>query len=198
MRQRVALASAIAGDPDLLIADEPTTALDVTTQAEILELLRTVQAARGMGLLLITHDLRVAFSVCDRVYVLYAGKVVETARAGAARQEPLHPYTLGLLVSEPPVDRRVAQLRTIEGSVPQLSDVEGSCPYAPRCRWARPRCREGEPGLRELEPGRWTACVRVEDIRGEMASERRLAERGAPPPARAAGPEPLLRLVGLA
>jgi peptide/nickel transport system ATP-binding protein len=194
MRQRVALASALARDPDLLIADEPTTALDVTTQAEILELLRTVQAARGMGLLLITHDLRVAFSVCDRIYVLYAGSVVETAPAAAARAEPLHPYTLGLLVSEPPVDRRVASLRTIEGAVPALSDVEGRCPYSPRCRWAQPECEAAAPVLRAIEPERETACIRVEAIRGELAVERRLAEQGAPPRPELSGPEPLVRI----
>ena len=101
MRQRVGLAAALAGDPELLIADEPSTALDVTTQAEILALLKSVQRARGMGLIMITHDLRVAFSVADRVYVLYAGSLVEVGDADALEREPLHPYSLGLLLSEP-------------------------------------------------------------------------------------------------
>ena len=128
MRQRVALASALARDPALLIADEPSTALDVTTQAEILALLGSVQKARGMGLILITHDLRVAFSVCSRIYVLYAGSVLETAPAVELESEPLHPYSLGLLTSDPPVDYRVSPLPVIEGSVPAPDDVKGVCP----------------------------------------------------------------------
>ncbi len=107
MRQRVGLAAALAGDPAVLIADEPSTALDVTTQAEILDLLKDVQQKRGMGLILITHDLRVAFSVAHRVYVLYAGSLVEVSTSAALEHEPLHPYTLGLLLSEPAADRRL-------------------------------------------------------------------------------------------
>ncbi len=123
MRQRVAIAAALARDPDVLIADEPSTALDVTTQAQILALLRSVQQARGMGLILITHDLRVAFSVCARVYVLYAGTVVESAPAADLEREPLHPYSLGLLVSDPPVDRTLARLPVIEGGVEESSTM---------------------------------------------------------------------------
>src|SRR4051812_5425555 len=133
MRQRVALAAALARDPELLIADEPSTALDVTTQAEILALLRRVQEARGMGLVLITHDLRVAFSVCDRVYVLYAGSLMEAAPAAELEAEPLHPYSLGLLLSEPAADRRLPQLVAIEGTVPAPAHVAGMCSFAPRC-----------------------------------------------------------------
>ena len=123
MRQRVGIAAAIARDPQVLIADEPSTALDVTTQREILARLREVQQTRGMGLILITHDLRVAFALCDRVLVLYAGSVLEVATAEAMEAEPLHPYTLGLLLSDPPVDRRLSRMAAIPGSVPSPDDV---------------------------------------------------------------------------
>ena len=129
MRQRVGIAAALASNPEILIADEPSTALDVTTQKEILKLLRSIQERRGMALVLITHDLRVAFSMCDRIYVLYAGSTLEIAPARALEEKPLHPYTLALLVSEPPLDRRLAQLTTVEGSVPSPDDVAGCCPF---------------------------------------------------------------------
>ncbi len=173
MRQRVGLAAALAGDPELLIADEPSTALDVTTQAEILDLLKSVQKARGMGLILITHDLRVAFSVAERVYVLYAGALVEVSNAKSLEQEPLHPYSLGLLLSEPAVEFRQAQLLAIDGSVPAPDDVADQCSFASRCRWAQERCVAGPPPLREIDSGRFSACVRLEEIRGEMMSVRR-------------------------
>jgi peptide/nickel transport system ATP-binding protein len=173
MRQRVGLAAALAGDPELLIADEPSTALDVTTQAEILELLKSVQQARGMGLILITHDLRVAFSVAERVYVLYAGALVEVSNAKALEREPLHPYSLGLLLSEPATEFRQAQLLAIDGSVPAPDDVVDQCSFASRCRWAQERCVAAAPPLREVEPDRFSACVRLEEIRDEMMSVRR-------------------------
>ncbi len=173
MRQRVGLAAALAGDPELLIADEPSTALDVTTQAEILDLLKSVQKARGMGLILITHDLRVAFSVAERVYVLYAGALVEVSRAEALEAEPLHPYSLGLLLSEPATEFRQAQLLAIDGSVPAPDEVADRCSFAARCRWAQQICADGPPPLREVEPGRFTACVRLEEIRDEMKAVRR-------------------------
>jgi peptide/nickel transport system ATP-binding protein len=173
MRQRVGLAAALAGDPELLIADEPSTALDVTTQAEILELLKSVQSARGMGLILITHDLRVAFSVAERVYVLYAGALVEVSKATALEQEPLHPYSLGLLLSEPATEFRQAQLLAIDGSVPAPDEVADQCSFASRCRWAEDGCVAGPPALREVEPGRLSACVRLEEIRDEMMKVRR-------------------------
>ena len=168
MRQRVGIAAALAGDPKILIADEPSTALDVTTQAEILDLLKAVQRGRGMGLILITHDLRVAFSVADRVYVLYAGSLVEVSRADALEEEPLHPYSLGLLLSEPAADRRLPRLVAIEGSVPSPDEVAGQCSFAPRCRWVQPACLEAKPSLRVAGTGRETACVRIDDIRSEM------------------------------
>jgi peptide/nickel transport system ATP-binding protein len=176
MQQRVAIAAALASDPELLIADEPSTALDVTTQMEILALLRRVQEARGMGLVLITHDLRVAFSICQRIYVLYAGSVLEAAPGADLEREPLHPYTLGLLLSEPSVERRLDELAAIEGTVPSPDDVAGSCPFAPRCRWAAPQCSAGDPPLREVTPGRRSACVRVDEIRGDLTRTRQAQE----------------------
>jgi peptide/nickel transport system ATP-binding protein len=172
MRQRVGLAAALAGDPELLIADEPSTALDVTTQAEILELLKSVQRARGMGLILITHDLRVAFSVADRVYVLYAGALVEVSQAEGLEHEPLHPYSLGLLLSEPATEFRQETLLAVDGSVPAPDDVQGECSFAARCRWMAPECVAGRPPLLEVEPSRFTACIRLDDIRAEMTTVR--------------------------
>ena len=176
MRQRVAIAAAIAEGPRLLVADEPTTALDVTTQRQILELLGELRRAHEMALVLITHDLSVAFSICDRVYVMYAGALVETAPSRQLRERPLHPYTHGLLLAEPPADRRVERLAGIPGSVPSPGTRPAGCPFAPRCAWAAPACREGGlPALREPQPGRATRCLRIDEIAGELAR----AEEGA-------------------
>ena len=195
MLPRDGLAAALASDPDILIADEPSTALDVTTQQEILTLLRRVQEARGMGLVLITHDLRVAFSICERIYVLYAGSLLEVASGARLEAEPLHPYTLGLLLSEPSVTRRFAELPGIAGSVPSPDEVAGRCPFTTRCLWAAERCTASDPPLRELEPGRLSACVRVEEIRGEMAANREAAEaRAAPAVTVRSAAQPLLRV----
>ena len=175
MAQRVALAAALARDPELLIADEPSTALDVTTQAEIMKLLQRVQASRGMSLILITHDLRLAFSTCDRVHVLYAGSLLEIGAARDVERDPLHPYTLGLLLSEPPASRRVPRLIAIRGQVPKAEDVAGGCPFAPRCDWAEARCRAATPPLAEQEAGRLGACIRRPEIAEEMRALRHRA-----------------------
>lgn len=177
MRQRVGIAAALARDPRVLIADEPTTALDVTTQREVLALIKGIQAARGMSLILITHDLRVAFAVCDRVYVLYAGSLIESGSSADIDAEPMHPYTLGLLLSEPSAEKRTGALVTIPGSVPAPDNVAGSCTFAPRCRWAAPVCTDGSPPLAEVAPGRLSACVRVAEIRAEMTALRQRGER---------------------
>jgi peptide/nickel transport system ATP-binding protein len=180
MRQRVAIAAALAANPEILIADEPSTALDVTTQKEILRLLRSIQEQRGMGLVLITHDLRVAFSLCDRIYVLYAGSVLEAAAARELEDLPLHPYTLALLVSEPPLDRRLATLTTVEGAVPNPDDVAATCPFAPRCSWALAKCRAAPTELVAAAPGRLSACIRIDEIANELASVRAAATQAAP------------------
>jgi peptide/nickel transport system ATP-binding protein len=177
MRQRVGIAAALARDPEILIADEPSTALDVTTQKEILALLSSLQASRGMGMIMITHDLRVAFSICDRVYVLYAGSVLEVGSARELESTPMHPYTLGLLLSEPPVDRRLSDLVAIGGSVPAPDDVVDCCAFSPRCQWVEAECRARKPDLRLVAPSRHTACVRVDQIDAEMRETRRSLER---------------------
>jgi len=168
MRQRVALAAALAADPDLLIADEPTTALDVTTQAEVLELLKQLQRDRGMAMIFITHDLRVAFSICDRVMVMYAGSIVEDAPAAELDARPQHPYSLGLLLAEPPVSHYVSQLSFIPGSVPAADSVAAQCSFAARCGWAAEICQVRRPELIAAGPGRQSACVRLADISEEL------------------------------
>jgi peptide/nickel transport system ATP-binding protein len=162
MRQRVMIAIALAGDPELLIADEPTTALDVTIQAQILELLAALQSELGMSILLITHDLGVVAEYAHDVVVMYAGKVVERSPAAALFEGPLHPYTSGLLLSVPshPQNRGRARLPTIPGSVPDLSQLPRGCRFQQRCARVIDACREAEPELRG-PPGRAAACVHV-------------------------------------
>jgi len=146
LRQRVAIAVAIAADPEVLIADEPTTALDVTIQAQILDLLQREQARRGMALILITHDLGVVGSVTDRMIVMYAGRVVESGSTAEVFADPRHPYTLGLLDSVPKVDVTTeGRLRAIPGSPPTGYGMTAGCPFAPRCRWVMQRCGEEDP-----------------------------------------------------
>jgi peptide/nickel transport system ATP-binding protein len=171
MRQRAALAAALARDPELLIADEPTTALDVTTQDEILKLLRDIQQRRGMSIILITHDLRVAFSVCDEVQVMYAGSVVERAPASQLRHNPLHPYSSSLLLAELPVSRYVEQLNMVPGRVPAAHTVAQQCAFAARCAWAEERCVARRPQLEEVGATRWSACLRVGEIADELESQ---------------------------
>jgi oligopeptide/dipeptide ABC transporter ATP-binding protein len=175
MRQRVGIAAALARDPQILIADEPSTALDVTTQSEILARLKAIQAARGMGLILITHDLRVAFSICDRIAVLYAGSLLETGSAPDIQGAPFHPYTQALLLSEPPMDRRVAGLPTVPGGVPDPAEVAGRCPFAPRCAWRRAQCDAAAPHLMQVSESRSTACIRHAEIAEAMAATREAA-----------------------
>ncbi|RJQ82108.1 dipeptide ABC transporter ATP-binding protein [Amycolatopsis panacis] len=193
MRQRVGIAAALCRDPRVLIADEPSTALDAATQREVLDLIKRIQQARGMGLILITHDLRVAFDTCNRLYVLYAGSLVEVGDAQQLQAEPLHPYTQGLLLSEPPVGRRVEKLVAMPGSVPIADEVQGKCTFEPRCRWAGPECRDGAPALAEVAPDRLSACVKLPEIRQEMNSLRTFAEQVAEVTA-ADRPEPILQV----
>ena len=194
MAQRVGLAAALAGDPDILIADEPSTALDVTTQREILELLKTLQERRGMSIVLITHDLRVAFDVCDRIYVLYAGSVLEHAPPRELTSEPLHPYTLGLLLSEPSTTARRERLNAIPGSVPHASEVVDRCPFSTRCAWRRDKCVQGHTPLVEVARGRSSACVRVDEIRDELRAAVRAVRLEVGGVSEAERPEPLLKV----
>lgn len=194
MRQRVATAAALARDPKVLIADEPSTALDVTTQREMLAMIKRIQVARGMSLILITHDLRVAFAVCQRIYVLYAGSVLEVGPAPELEGDPLHPYTQGLLLSEPPVDHRARELVAIPGSVPTADDVAGSCSFAPRCQWASAHCSAAAPPLEDVAPRRRSACIRLAEIRSEMTAFRASAERRTPAPTDSRDATPLIRV----
>ncbi len=158
MNQRVAIAMAMACRPKLIIADEPTTALDVTIQAQILELLRELQAEEGLALMLVTHDLGVVAEMADRVAVMYLGRVAEEAAVCELFAAPCHPYTRGLLRSIPRINENVARLATIEGSVPSLNAVPAGCPFAPRCENACAACLEHMPDLHVRTDGRRVAC----------------------------------------
>jgi peptide/nickel transport system permease protein len=170
MAQRVAIALALSGEPDLLIADEPTTALDVTVQAEILDLLRGLCQRHNMALLLVTHDLGVVADICDRVAVMYAGEIVEEGEAGELLRDPKHPYTIGLLSSMPGAERAGSALAAIPGTVPAPRDWPSWCRFESRCRLAAEACRSGAVALSEPGPGRLSRCVRVAELAGERAS----------------------------
>ena len=158
MRQRAMIAMALACEPELLIADEPTTALDVTVQAQILDLLRELRRAGRVAVILITHDLGIVAEICDAVAVMYAGEVVERAPAAALFERPAHPYTVGLLGSLPRLDHQVAKLAAIEGMVPDMSALPSGCRFAPRCPFADDRCRRERPPVVALEGDRWSRC----------------------------------------
>lgn len=164
MRQRAMIAMALALDPDVLIADEPTTALDVTIQAQIMELLADLQADRQMGLILITHDMGVVADVSDHIAVMYAGKVVERASVHDIYARPAHPYTRALLQSIPRVDRKGTALDAIEGLPPNLTRVPPGCSFHPRCGYARERCSREEPPLYDIGSGRVSACHYWEEV----------------------------------
>ena len=165
MCQRVMIAIALALEPELLIADEPTTALDVTIQAQIMDLLRTLQQETGMGLILITHDLGVMAESADRVAVMYAGTVVETGPRREVFGRPAHPYTLGLMRSVPRLDGKAERLVAIDGSPPVLSKLPRGCAFRPRCAWAEAVCAERRPPLVSSGPGRASACHFAEAVR---------------------------------
>ena len=158
MRQRVMIAMALSCSPRLLIADEPTTALDVTIQAQILELLTDLRKRLGMAMLIITHDLGVIAEVADDVVVMYAGKIVESAPVAALFADPQHPYTIGLLGSIPRLDVDRARLSTIEGTVPGADRQPRGCRFSPRCPFADSRCGAEPPPLRDIGPGHRVAC----------------------------------------
>ena len=161
MRQRAMIAMALACGPDLLIADEPTTALDVTVQAQILDLLRTLQRQTGMAIMLITHDLGIVAEMADEVAVMYAGRVVEYAPGPEIFDDPQHPYTLGLLGSIPKIDGGAGRLPAIEGAVPSPFDLPEGCRFHPRCVFAEPACRAEDPVLRLVAADHMAACRRA-------------------------------------
>jgi oligopeptide/dipeptide ABC transporter ATP-binding protein len=164
MRQRVMIAMAIALDPKLLIADEPTTALDVTVQAQIMELLRDLQRERQMAMVLITHDLGVAAEAADHVAVMYAGRVVESGPVRAVLARPAHPYTLALLESVPRADSVRRQLNPIVGSPPDMAALPAGCSFHPRCRMATDQCRTALPPRTEMAPGHHAECFRAREV----------------------------------
>jgi peptide/nickel transport system ATP-binding protein/oligopeptide transport system ATP-binding protein len=161
MRQRVMIAMALACAPDLLIADEPTTALDVTVQAQILDLLRELQQQTGMAIILITHDLGIVAEMADEVAVMYAGRVVERASGAQIFDDPQHPYTLGLLGSIPKVEEDRDRLLAIEGTVPAPFDLPAGCRFHPRCVFAAAACAMQDPELRLLGQDHRVACIRA-------------------------------------
>ena len=162
MRQRVMIAMALSGDPELLIADEPTTALDVTIQAQILQLLKDLQEKLHMSIIIITHDLGVIAEMADEVAVMYAGDIVEKAPTGALFDDPKHPYTIGLMNSIPDINDHVSRLRTLEGLVPSLYDMPSGCRFAPRCQFCCPECEAHRINLTTLPDGRQVRCRRFE------------------------------------
>ncbi|MDP7975219.1 MAG: ABC transporter ATP-binding protein [TACK group archaeon] len=164
MKQRAAIAMALALRPPLVIADEPTTALDVIVQAEILELLMDIKKKFSMSMLMITHDLSIISEVADDVLIMYAGKVVEKADVFSLYGNPLHPYTLGLLGAFPDIRAHRRRLVSIPGSPPDLTNLPTGCNFYPRCPYAKDRCKVEEPELREVEPGHWVACHFAEEI----------------------------------
>ncbi|WBY03559.1 ABC transporter ATP-binding protein [Ramlibacter tataouinensis] len=179
MRQRVMIALALACRPELLIADEPTTALDVTIQAQILDLVKRLQRELGMGVIMITHDLGVVAESCDRVIVMYAGRKVEEAPVQELFDRPLHPYTRALMASMPAMNTRAARLTEIPGMVPALHDLPRGCAFAPRCAHAGERCRSEQPGLRPADAGaaagHAVACFAVEEGRIDAVREEATA-----------------------
>jgi peptide/nickel transport system ATP-binding protein len=171
MRQRVMIAMALANAPKLIIADEPTTALDVTIQAQILALVSSLQADTGTSMILITHDLGVVAEVADDVMVMYAGQVVESGSVKALFDDPQHPYTIGLMGSMPSMGPRDGRLATINGRVPTPNEMPSGCRFAGRCPFVLATCREERPQLREISSGHFVACIRapLEEHLGETA-----------------------------
>ena len=174
MRQRAMIAMALACNPKVLIADEPTTALDVTIQAQILDLMLSMQQKLGTSIVLITHDLGIVAETAQRVVVMYAGKKVEEAPVETLFEEPLHPYTVGLMGSVPRLslagggDTR-PRLQEIPGSVPSLVDLPAGCTFAPRCAFADGRCREKYPPYEQKRPGHWAACWHSDALAGRRS-----------------------------
>ncbi|MEA2523610.1 MAG: peptide/nickel transport system ATP-binding protein [Thermomicrobiales bacterium] len=171
MAQRVMIAMAISCSPKLLIADEPTTGLDVTIEYQIIQLLKEMRDLTGTSVIVITHDLNMAAEVCDRIMVMYAGRIVEEAPTKDFFTTPRHPYTVGLLASRPSlaVD---ADIPTIPGNVPDLIMRPSGCPFHPRCRWATDVCREQDPAFREIAPAHFAACHHVEEVARDVIAAR--------------------------
>ncbi|TWS98268.1 ABC transporter ATP-binding protein [Reyranella sp. CPCC 100927] len=171
MNQRVMIAMALAGEPDVLIADEPTTALDATIQAQILDLLRSLRDDGGMALVLISHDLGVVAENCQRIAVMYCGRIVETATVADLFAHPAHPYTRGLLAALPEMEGPVRRLEPIPGSVPEPWNLPPGCAFEPRCLHARGECRTSMPTPRRVAAGHSAACVRFGALVSDQAPQ---------------------------
>ncbi|MCC7022729.1 MAG: ABC transporter ATP-binding protein [Thermomicrobiales bacterium] len=183
MRQRVMIAMALSCNPKLLIADEPTTALDVTIQAQILDLMRVLQTERDTGVILVTHSMGVVAGMADRIQVMYAGHIVETSSTEEIFANPRHPYTVGLLKSIPRLDAtRKEKLEPIRGLPPDLIDLPDMCPFVPRCNYAREKCEQKNPPLLEVKPGHWSACWFWEEVSAQDDQDKVAAMHGRPLP----------------
>jgi peptide/nickel transport system ATP-binding protein len=165
MQQRVMIAMALASEPKLLVADEPTTALDVTIQAQILDLLRDLKQRLGMAILLITHNLGIVGDMADRVAVMYAGQIVELAPAKELLRKPFHPYTKALMNSVPKLHGDANRLSAIPGNVPRIGNFPKGCRFFPRCPSAKPECENQMPELIEIEPNRWVRCLYAKELK---------------------------------
>ena len=161
MKQRVVIAMALACKPKLLLADEPTTALDVTIQAQVLEMMRDLKNRLGTSMLLITHDLGIVAETCDKVAIMYAGEIVEYGDIYQVFENVLHPYTIGLFGSLPSLDKEVRRLSPIEGLMPDPSDLPDGCAFHPRCPYVTDRCLQEKPAYRQAEPGHFVRCHRI-------------------------------------
>ncbi|MPY56550.1 ABC transporter ATP-binding protein [Streptomyces spongiae] len=168
--QRVVIATMLLTEPKLLLADEPTTALDVTTQAEVMAILDELRQERGMALLFITHDLDLAGAVCDRTAVMYAGQIVETRESAKLHEDPLHPYTAALVTARPAVDRAVDRLAAIPGRSVSAFEAPDGCPFAPRCPHAVDACHQERPPAEYVDGG-LVRCIRADELRGRLAEE---------------------------
>ncbi len=164
MRQRIMIAIALACSPELLIADEPTTALDVTIQAQILQLMKDIKKKNNMSIIMITHDLGIVSDFCDRVVIMYTGEIVESAPVKKLFSDPLHPYTSGLINALPRLSKDVDRLEAIEGMVPDADKMPKGCHFNPRCKFATERCKKEHPPLRTLDDGRCVRCFLFDDI----------------------------------
>jgi oligopeptide/dipeptide ABC transporter ATP-binding protein len=161
MRQRVVGGIAISCLPKIIIADEPTTALDATIQAQYLALLKDLQRETNVAMIFVSHDMGIVAQMCDKVAVMYAGKIIETAPVRELFHHPRHPYTIGLVNSVPRLDRKVERLQSIEGQPPQLLDLPPGCRFAPRCPLVMDRCRVEEPERVQIGPGQFASCWKV-------------------------------------